>query len=221
MNNHTRLPVMLAATLLAACTLAACEPRQATQITTTWATIDTSKVRESIRETVKAQHPYPDHLRYDASELSRKTNALRQQISRIKNDAQTRCTNALPKSSSGQSLIPPPPSAREAWVAYHEQRSVCNNAGDNDPLVLDLQGQAEELDKKQSEKRSFDSRIDATASKAMGDIVGSYAAGRFDLVIGNRSEIAFNQSQVTVDITQAVIEHLQAQSPAFALEAAK
>lgn len=184
-----------------------------------WATVDVNKVRETVKDVVAAENPYPAELeavRDGEDEYMR----IRNQVARLQSSASENCKKLhLP-----QSMIPQKPNVvlssveRESYyIQQHRDRvdatgayQECVTAISDDQLIADLSQKIKAYDKLRQARQVYEREVAQKAEKRAREIVAAYGKSNgFDLIVEeNRSGVIYNASDMIVDVTGGVIENI-------------
>lgn len=205
---------------IAAIPLAGCDINLSALRPIKWATVDVSKIKQSVGDKFKSEHPYPDSINQNFEEAQRESGKLRQQISSITQTNTLKCREAVIESSNINSPTPGSKkgSTAPAAVAFPEPADMrqlqnsskyqeCILAAQNDPLVADLQEKAAKFQTMFNARQKHDQEVTKKLNAYISEAIGNYAASNsFELVISrSEREVLYNKNQTEFDITGAVL----------------
>lgn len=185
-----------------------------------WATVNTNKVRTALREMAAKQNPLPADMVFDKGALSEEKQNLERQAERLAQQILQRCRQAAAARVSENSLeadqfvIGSPMGMGEQILlpdyVIKESRldAICRRDHVVDPVIRDLQNRSADIGPRFMARERHELAVRKKADRAVAQVVGRYAEGRFDLVVEQADNIIYNRSKMSVDITAAVIDDL-------------
>ena len=193
-----------------------------------WATVDESKIRQTITARFKVENPYPDEINTNYEDGRRESSRISQQISNISSIGSARC-RALVSEENGNKVQPSPasvqPYASEIAIMrpshinpqdiYQQQRSIkyqeCMASLENDQLTIDLKAKISKISEIYEARQLHDRTVMEKLQKYVSEKISTYSAeNNFDLVVSkSQGQILYNKSKVALDITDAILDEIE------------
>lgn len=183
-----------------------------------WATVDVSKIKQSIGDKFKSEHPYPDEINQNYEEAQRENTKLRQQISTITQTNTLKCREILAETPSPQPAGAKKSAAAPQTMAVSESadiRQIQNNpkyqecilAGQNDPLIADLQEKVAKFQTLYNARQKHDQEVAKKLTVFINQAIAAHAeSNSYELVIArSNQDVIYNKTQTEADITGAVL----------------
>ena len=200
--------------------LTGCERTPPSRPAPTWAVIETATIQSAVSDSIKEKHPYPQEINdenYRA--LQQENRRLNQQASSLRTAAIQRCMaqdksdapQAEQKTTQGVS------STNIMQINVHglARGGACIQKIDDDQLIADLKAKIESFSKIEQQRSRHDNMVRKTIQSTIQAATEAYArAHGLALVIDSRSDIAYNQSNQLLDVTQGVVEQILNPPPA-------
>jgi hypothetical protein len=199
-----------------------------------WAIVDKNKIDTALNEYMKKKNPAPELG--NEEESYRERSKLQSQISELESNERKKCVSAnttsemrakparrgdvdtiiAPSANSGEGGFNindhyVPYSAIKSFprIANQESYGNCLSGIPKDPLIADLKGQLDKMDKANLERRRYDTEIRKKAAEYTIVLLAKYAeANHFELIVNNYSggeNILYNADKVLLNVTEDVL----------------
>jgi hypothetical protein len=178
-----------------------------------WAEVDSRKLETAIKEIIKEQNPYPQSYALNKTDLQSSTRTLSRQISQLKTEAREKCRLEAKADDKKAPIVNRPDiivQREKILRGGYDQR--CLSRIDDDQLIKDLQKQLDDINQITNLQRQHDRAITVASQKEMDNIISDFATDKFDLVIDKNSKVPYNKTGLALDITDALLRHIEATS---------
>lgn len=196
--------------------LSGCDRIPGTQAGPSWAVIEKSTIQSAIADSIKEKHPYPPEINdenYKVQQLEYRR--LSQQVSDLRTAAMQRCVSqqnsdastAAPKrqAAAGSPVVTAP----SAYWSETPSRASCMQQVGDDQLIADLKIKMQGFNTLEQQRNRHDNMVRKVIQTTIQTATETYArAHGLSLIIDGRSDIAYNQSNQLLDVTQGVVEQI-------------
>jgi hypothetical protein len=197
-----------AACLIALFALGGCDKLPSLQTTPQWAVVDSSVLYNSTFESLKLKHPYPKEIddnafRDEQAEYERVSN----QISGLRQAALERCMGQAVPAEMAKSSPPLYGSMMSGNTPPKAPTMNCWMQADQDQLIIDLKTKLNSYTQIKTQRGLHDQQVHQLIKPTIDQAIDAYAREhKLALVIDGGRNIAYNQSNQFLDISQGVAE---------------